>query len=191
MCLFEPVNVNGQPTFVAKAMISEDACDQVIQAFNVLDPHQGVIAGGVDKSKKESYDISLPPNYVLRNYQTQLDEVVDCYRQYFRLDEFGPPMQIREHINIQFYPKGGGAYHKIHCDRGIVGDSPYREMVFMTYLNTVKEGGETQFMFQNLKFKPVKGLTLIFPTGWTHLHKGLSSSTDDKLIITGWISNAL
>jgi hypothetical protein len=52
MCLFEPVNVNGQPTFVAKAMISEDACEQVIQAFNVLDSHQGVIAGVLTNPRK-------------------------------------------------------------------------------------------------------------------------------------------
>jgi len=191
MCSFSPIEVNSHPTFIGTGIISENACNQVINAFNVLDPHPGVIAGGVDKSKKESYDMSLPPNYVLGKYQTELDEVIKAYCDYYRVAEFGPPLKIREHINIQWYPKGNGAYHQIHCDRGIVGSSPYRELVFMTYLNDVEEGGETQFMFQGVKFKPRKGLTVIWPTGWTHLHKGCPSLTDDKMIVTGWVSSAL
>ena len=31
-----------------------------------------------------------------------------------------------------------------------------------------------------------KGLTLIWPSEWTHTHKGEVSSTKEKIIITGW-----
>ena len=31
----------------------------------------------------------------------------------------------------------------------------------MTYLNDIKDGGETEFYYQKLKVKPEKGLTLI------------------------------
>ena len=46
----------------------------------------------------------------------------------------------------------------------------------MTYLNTIKVGGETEFLYQKLKIKPKKGLTLIWPTDWTHTHRGLISN---------------
>ena len=58
----------------------------------------------------------------------------------------------------------------------------------MTYLNDVYDGGETEFMFYNLKIKPRKGLTLIWPAGWTHMHRGLPSEKSEKMIVTGWFS---
>jgi hypothetical protein len=63
-----------------------------------------------------------------------------------------------------------------------------RHFVFMTYLNDVTDGGETEFLYQDVKIKPEKGLTLIFPTEWTHTHRGLVSPTQEKTIVTGWLS---
>ena len=33
---------------------------------------------------------------------------------------------------------------------------------------------------------PRKGLTLIWPADWTHLHRGVVSPSEEKYIITGW-----
>ena len=63
-----------------------------------------------------------------------------------------------------------------------------RHLVFMTYLNTVKSGGETEFYHQKVKVKPKKGKTLIWPSEWTHIHRGRTSFKEDKYIITGWFS---
>ena len=54
----------------------------------------------------------------------------------------------------------------------------------MTYLNDVK-AGETGFLYQKLKIKPKKGLTLVWPAIWTHTHKGHIVKSD-KYIITGY-----
>jgi hypothetical protein len=56
----------------------------------------------------------------------------------------------------------------------------------MTYLNDINDGGETEFLYQNIKIKPKKGLTLIFPADWTFTHRGIASSTEEKFIVTGW-----
>ena len=61
-----------------------------------------------------------------------------------------------------------------------------RHLVFQTYLNTVEDGGETEFIYQQYKCKAVKGKTLIWPADWTHSHRGIISPTEDKYIITGW-----
>ena len=58
----------------------------------------------------------------------------------------------------------------------------------MTYLNDIEEGGETEFYYQKLKVKPRKGLTLIWPVDWTHIHKGHIAPNEEKMIITGWLS---
>jgi hypothetical protein len=31
-----------------------------------------------------------------------------------------------------------------------------------------------------------KGLTMIWPTDWTHIHRGIVSETKEKMIVTGW-----
>ena len=58
----------------------------------------------------------------------------------------------------------------------------------MTYLNDVVDGGETEWYYQNIKIKPVKGLTVIWPTDWTYTHRGLTSPTQTKYIATGWFN---
>ena len=58
----------------------------------------------------------------------------------------------------------------------------------MTYLNTVKDGGGTEFYYQNKKFKAKEGVTLIWPADWTFTHRGIISKKCEKYIITGWLS---
>ena len=54
------------------------------------------------------------------------------------------------------------------------------------------QNGETlkqeDFWFQKLTSPAKKGLTLIWPADWTHLHKGQISQTDTKYILTGWLN---
>ena len=63
----------------------------------------------------------------------------------------------------------------------------HRVLAFMTYLNTVEEAG-TEFKFQNFKATAKKGKTLIWPTDFTHTHRGVISLSKEKYIITGWLS---
>ena len=58
----------------------------------------------------------------------------------------------------------------------------------MTYLNDVSDHGETEWFHQKLKVKPKKGLTVIWPADWTFTHRGISSPTQRKIIVTGWFS---
>ena len=55
-------------------------------------------------------------------------------------------------------------------------------------MNDVTDGGETEFFFQNIKVKPEKGKTLIWPTDFTHMHRGITSHSQDKYIATGWFN---
>ena len=57
----------------------------------------------------------------------------------------------------------------------------------MTYLNDVEAGGETEFPHYALKVKPVAGQTLIWPSDWTHAHRGCPVITGPKYIVTGWL----
>ena len=59
----------------------------------------------------------------------------------------------------------------------------------MTYLNDVNEndGGTTDFNYYNIKVKPERGKTLIWPAEWTHAHSGDIIKSGVKYIITGWM----
>ena len=59
----------------------------------------------------------------------------------------------------------------------------------MPYLNDVPDGG-THFKYQELTAPAKKGLTLIWPTDFTHTHKGQITDKHEKYIITGWLGFA-
>ena len=59
----------------------------------------------------------------------------------------------------------------------------------MMYLNTVEEGGETEFLYLAKRFKPVRGRVLIWPAGFTHVHRGNPPLTGEKYIATSWLEN--
>ena len=88
-------------------------------------------------------------------------------------------------FNIQKYDIGGH-YNLEHCER----ESPVnsnRYFAWMTYLNDVNEGGETEFSYFDKKIKPLTGKTLIWPSDWTHAHKANKVDNGLKYILTGWI----
>ena len=78
-------------------------------------------------------------------------------------------------------------YHKWHYE-----SSEYevrdRFLVYMTYLQAPPEGGETEFLYQSKRIDPVVGRTLIWPTGFTHKHRGNPPLKGEKMYITGWFN---
>lgn len=78
-------------------------------------------------------------------------------------------------------------YHVWHCENGS-RDMNARVGVFLMYLNNIREGGETEFLYSGQRIKPEEGRLLIWPAGYTHTHRGnppLGGQT--KYILTGWI----
>lgn len=65
-----------------------------------------------------------------------------------------------------------------------------RILAFTVFLNDVNEGGETEFLYQQLRVKPTAGKLLIWPAGFTHTHRGNPPISDIKYILTGWVEFA-
>jgi hypothetical protein len=166
-----------------------DLCDRIITWFEQNDKNEGTIDNGsVDKSIKESTDCLFYGSLSLE-YGTFLFSFIEQYKQTFPLcTDNVQRWSLYPMVNIQrYYP--GQYYKKLHCER-VSGDGAAgkRHLVFMTYLNTVNEGGETRFHYQDVNVKPVRGKTLIWPAEWTHSHVGIPAPKETKYIITGWIS---
>ena len=57
----------------------------------------------------------------------------------------------------------------------------------MTYLNNVPDGG-TKFKYQGVTTPALTGLTLVWPAGFTHTHKGRKPISNDKYVVNTWIT---
>ena len=121
----------------------------------------------------------------LTNYIKQLNKVLKKYiKKYAYIDIGQESWSLYPNIKIQKY-EPDESYFKWHCEATGNKENIKRMLVFTTYLNDVKKGGETQFLYQRKKIKPLQGKTILFPSVWTHTHKG-NKTKETKYIITGW-----
>lgn len=113
----------------------------------------------------------------------------NCFGAYFKTYDnsktMGLPLSI-EHYNLQHYKPGEGFY-LWHKENNGFGKSVFRHLVYMTYLTDTPDGG-TEFQEQDLTVPCEKGVTLVWPAGWTHTHRGQISMQNEKTIVTGWLS---
>lgn len=170
-------------------------CDELIELHkNSPNKKKGAIyndssEGHVDPKVKLSTDIAIENNNlpITKRYTKELDRIVLKYAHRFKFCA-DIPFAVIEPINVQHYAPNEG-FFELHSENySHQLRQRLRHLVFMTYLNDVTDGGETEFYYQSIKIIPKKGLTLIWPAEWMYTHKGIPSPTQDKYIITGWFS---
>lgn len=80
----------------------------------------------------------------------------------------------------------GEGYHMWHCENSS-REFCNRILAWTIYLNDVQEGGETEFLYQHKRVKPQTGNLVIWPAGFTHVHRGNPPISNTKYILTGWV----
>jgi len=168
---------------------NKNICDEIVNYHkNSNEKMPGQSGGEVRPDVKESTDVILDDAHLYFEYNKELQKATDAYGDIYPYVHYYAAWTVLEDINIQKYDPGK-AYYGAHCERGSI-EMPMavRHMVFMTYLNDVEEGGETEFIHQGIKVKPEKGLTLIWPADWTFTHRGIVAPNEEKYIATGWYS---
>jgi prolyl 4-hydroxylase len=175
-------------------LTDSNICDKIIKCYKKSKnktPGVSIISSGqpVVDDRKKSTEIDLRENHKLCvEYANLLQNVVEEYIKVFpKCDEYSP-WKISEPVKVQHYKPNEG-FLEWHTERAF-SVPPYsaRHLVYMTYLNDVTDGGETEFYHQKIKVQPKKGLTLIWPADWTYTHRGITSLTQEKYIVTGWFS---
>ena len=186
-------------------ILSDNVCDQVIKLFESHPELQnpGGTSLGINEDWKKDTEISLSPDFfahpewgpVMRDVLSSLSSGIDQYKKQFTIEN---PDKTSSGINaiqswridwvynIQRYLPGEG-YYVWHCETPSK-ESSSRVLVWMFYLNDVTDGGGTQFQFQDYTCKARKGKLVMWPSYWTHYHRGEVSLTQTKYIITGWAS---
>jgi hypothetical protein len=149
---------------------------------------------GAPKVEKEDTSTYLPEtsfdmNHTCNDLMGRFNYVFweKCYKDY--ADTYGVIHTLRSHqcytMKIQ-KTKPGQGYHVWHCET-TSRETSNRLLAWTVYLNDEFEAGETEFLYQQYRYKPSKGDVVIFPTAFTHTHRGNPPIGGDKYIITGWV----
>jgi hypothetical protein len=179
--------------------LSSEVCKQVIHLFESMSNLHGPgRTGGPDgkpaviEAIKRSTDITIDPSFIhhpewgacINTLLTTLHDCVLEYKEEYKfIDKIGS-WKLDRDINIQRYFPGEGYYHW-HCESAGL-DTTHRLLAWMIYLNDVEEGGGTEFNYDLPNLKAVEGSVAIWPSYWTHHHRGITAPNETKYIITGW-----
>lgn len=117
-----------------------------------------------------------------------VDSLWQCYEHYCK--EFEVLKTAAKHgfymIRIQRTNVGGG-FHNWHFENTGC-ETSNRIVTFMMFLNDVDEGGETEFLYLHKRIKPKAGTLLIWPSTYSHTHRGNPPLSGTKYILTGWLT---
>lgn len=180
--------------------LSPELCNLFINRFEASDEKRPGILYGPDgtssTSSKKSTDITFNPRYLQHNIWgsmlSQLIPIIEKGKEDYilrhqlamsKLD----PFEMSPLFNMQKY-EPSEAFFGYHCERASLQYSN-RVLVWMIYLNTITDRGETEFYYQHHFERPVQGKLVIWPSDWTYLHRGIPSSTQTKYILTGWFNH--
>ena len=190
------LDASKHSNFIGCWMLDDSSvCNNLIELFesNKQSHKPGVVTNQkLCESIKNSTDMRIIPTDLKKQkfhaVSTYIEYLKICYLDYLEqwefLKSFLPGMHIGA-FNIQKYDEGGH-FRELHSERTSL-NSLHRILAWMTYLNDVPEGGETEFPMFGLKVKPETGKTLIWPAEWTHAHLGSVVKKGTKYIITGWM----
>ena len=196
--MIERLKLDGSahPNFMG-CWMSEDksVCDDLIQFFENNKDSQSPGKTShhlVQETIKKSTDISIEPldlkGEKFQIVSTYIEHLQCCHLDYLEqwdlLKSFYPRLHIGP-FNLRKYDENDH-FGALHSER-ISLNTLHRVLVWMTYLNDVPEGGETEFPLFGLRIKPEKGKTLIWPAEWTHAHRGSVVKRGPKYITTGWL----
>ncbi len=180
----------GSFIFEQPKALSDDYCAQLIQRFEAAqDEHYAGRIGqeaNQDSGVKRSTDLVLSGKDQWRDVDHALfGSLASALREFRETYRFFKGSFKDMGYGIQ--RTSPGEYYHWHIDGGS-HEFSHRQLVAIWYLNDVEgPGGETEFLYQDVKIKPQTGKLILFPPFWTHEHRGVTLETGVKYLATTWI----
>lgn len=185
------------PTFIESYQTEQyDFCDRVVDRLNEYidaqhDPNismhfmNGASTNGGEHSRKDySFNFTSMRDALVPEMHDILRQYIPMYSE--KHNAFGMQACASDAMKVQKTPPKGG-FHTWHCEHASDGGASWRNLTWTLYLNDIPEGeGETEFIEYGVKVQPKKGMLCLFPSLWTHTHRGNPVYSCDKYIATGW-----
>lgn len=178
-------------------VLTHDECQQLIDHYNKLS-QANLSFTRVDlrdspNHKKadsavfvlDANSVRITPDMGFLNFF--LDRLWMCYSEYtkkYSVLEAASNHQVRS-MKIQKTLPGEG-YHVWHFESDTLEHSA-RIITWGLYLNTIEQGGETEFLYQSLRIPATEGTLVMWPSTYTHVHRGNPPLSGEKYLLTGWI----
>jgi hypothetical protein len=186
---------NHMPKSVCKKFIDyfEEKVSTDTSSNNIEDIVNSSLMDGTNQFPEKNLgrrDIGLLLNYSNHELTSTANQYLQsCFLDYIR--KYGQLVNtglISTDIKMQRTPPEGG-YHMWHFESA-GSNMAQRVLVWAIYLNDMPdEEGETEFLYQRRRIKPKAGTCVIWPAGFTHVHRGLTVYSENKYILTGWYIN--
>lgn len=176
---------------IYKNAFSKSFCDHLINKFNSNihlaenrlerdGEHPLNIKDTSVELEKIDSNLSYQVKYFLET------EIIPIYSYKFNLPHGVNRDLIVEGTKLQkTLPTEG--FHGWHFEHGSSDGDSLRVMAYTLYLNDIEEGGETEFLNQSLRIPSTTGTLCIFPSSFTHTHRGNPPLSGEKYILTGWV----
>ena len=182
----------GNPSYIEiyDNAFNKKECDILINQFEKFTPTTGMTGMGFTPHIKQCLqldDTFLSDGSIISNIvKPILIRYVDKYnQQYSKLLERTGPWKYNDNYSFQKYETEDDGYKAWHTEHGAGEEASHRILAWMMYLNDAKSG--TEFM-QYPTVRARMGRCVIWPAGWTHVHRGVIPNKGLKYIITGWVS---
>jgi hypothetical protein len=178
------------PEGFCEHVISEFDRNQLLGAGNNRQQADGVykhfkddhaIEGNCKISNLEKFNGEKTTNLFFSGLQKCFEAYSDKFSSLKDVKLVGNDMKMQK-------TSSGGGYHLWHAEQGN-GIEANRALVYMLYLNTLspEANGETEFLYQQRRIKPVENTMVLWPAAFTHAHRGNPVYGDNtKYIVTGW-----
>lgn len=173
---------------------TRDECEQMMDDINYFESNNLLIdniSGDQPNHMHDHMEISIPHHYhVEKSISSPLGERFFPKLEY-PVRDYLSYYSILEEKRFLFYNlklkkiRAGGGFHTWHYENGTM-ETSMRQFVIQVYLNDDFEGGETEFLYLNKREKSVQGEMIIFPSGFTHTHRGNPPLGNSKYLLTTW-----
>jgi len=167
-----------------------DVCAEMIRRFEASEDEQyeGRIGQLADKDRsiKRSTDLVTSGKEHWKDIDGELFRSLSSAIREFRESYpfFKGPFKDMGYAIQRTSP---GEFYHWHIDGGS-HEFSMRQLVAVWYLNDVPgPGGETEFLYQDVKIRPEAGKLVLFPPFWTHEHRGAELKQGVKYIATTWV----
>ena len=180
--------------------IPDEACDQAIELFKKYQEFNKVFSRftseGTTQDLKSDKQLFVSPDVLtdqefnvnkLKLLMVNFDMALRHYYTETNIKKYTAENITTDHVKIQKTIPAQG-YHMWHVEHNPGREMEKRILAYSIYLNTVDEGGETEFLHQSQRVKPIKGRIVIWPAGFPYVHRGNPPLSGEKYIVTSWIN---